>query len=143
VDLVAQAGPGNRLPDPTNPMIILRDGKLLVVSAAIGDIHRESLARLLNVLDYGLAPQEALEAPTLLMPDVRGDEIVETVVEGGYGTAVVEGVRDMGQPLEEVNLTFNETILSRGFWVGIRIDTKSGDLSGGAPGLLGGFALGQ
>ena len=48
----------------------------------------------------------------------------------------------MGQPVEEVTLALNETILSRGLWVGIRIDDEEG-LEGGAPGLLGGYTLGQ
>jgi len=139
---VARAGPGVRLPDPTNPLIILRDGKPVLGSASIGDIHRETMQRLVSVLDHGMDPKSALDAPTLLSPSGDLAQIVERVSQGDFDERLLDAVRVMGQPVQALQLPFEEQMLARGWWVGIVIDPEAGTLDGGGPQLFGGHVEG-
>jgi gamma-glutamyltranspeptidase/glutathione hydrolase len=141
--LVARAGPGSRLPDPTNPLIILRDGKPVVGSACIGQIHLETMQRLVNILDHGMDPKSALDAPAFLAPyKVGAPDVVGRVAEGESDVALLDAVRAMGQPVEELRLPLEELALVRGWWVGIVLNPQTGTLEGAAPRLLGGYAEG-
>ncbi len=141
--LMARTGAGKRLPEPTNPLIILRDGRPVVGSACIGQIHVETMQRLVSILDFGLDPKAALDAPAFLAPDWEGwPQVVARVSKGEFDQELLDAVRDMGQPVQELRLPFDDLALVRGWWVGIVIDPETGVLQGGAPRLLGGYAVG-
>jgi gamma-glutamyltranspeptidase / glutathione hydrolase len=57
---IANAGPGNRLPDPIIPGFVFKDGKLLMGFSCTGSgILNQTFASLLNVLDFKMSSQEA------------------------------------------------------------------------------------
>lgn len=149
---VERAGPGNRLPVGINPLIILRDGVPVVASSSIGGgLHEETIQRLVNVLDYGMDPKTALDAPAFLAQswtipgrstlDPGAVQAVEQVAEGDFDDDLLEAVRGMGLLVEE--LSFEEAGMGAiGWWVGIVIDPETGSLEGGAPGPIGAYAEG-
>src|SRR5262249_37519229 len=66
---IAQAGPGNRLPDVMNPVMVTKDGQPKLASACIGaSLHETTIQHLVSVLDFGMAPHEAVDAPVFLNP---------------------------------------------------------------------------
>jgi len=140
--MMAQAGAGNRLPEPTNPVIILRDGQPVLASSCIGQVHGETMQRLVSVLDFGMGPRQALEAPWLMSPGGSFTQPVERVAEGQFDALLLEQVREMGQPVEELALTTDSLLMEVGYWIGVVIDPQAGTLQGAAPMILGGTALG-
>jgi Gamma-glutamyltransferase len=59
--------PGDRLPSMTAPTVVLRDGvaELVVGSAGSNRIRSALLQVIVNVLDRGMSPQDAVDAPRL------------------------------------------------------------------------------
>ena len=130
----------------------------MVASSSIGGgLHEETIQCLVNVLDYGMDPKVALDAPAFLAQDwtileqaqtSRGRsaldpgavQVVERVAAGDFDDDVLEAVRGMGLLVEE--LPFEEAGMAIGWWVGIVIDPETGTFEGGAPGRTGGYAEG-
>lgn len=142
--MMAQVEPGSRLPDPTNPGLVLKDGKPFMGFSSIGSgLHQRTIGGLISVLDFGLTPREAVDKPAL------GSFSFSALVEGATGPAAQEvGVGDfppefiaeveaLGQPIAENDAT-------RGYWIAIMIDPETGELHGASiRGLeLGGRAVG-
>lgn len=142
--MMAQAGPGKRLPDPTNPLIVMQAGKPVVASAGVGVVHIEALQRLLNLLDYGMDPQGALQAPRLLSTTWGQDlrQTTERVEAGQFDPALLQAVRDLGQPVEEFQGSILEKATERGWWIGVSIDPATGQMQGASPLTFGGYAEG-
>jgi gamma-glutamyltranspeptidase/glutathione hydrolase len=66
---IARAGPGNRLPEAMNPLIVLRDGVPFLASSCINyALHEETVQNLLKILDFGMLPKDALATPRFLCP---------------------------------------------------------------------------
>jgi gamma-glutamyltranspeptidase/glutathione hydrolase len=140
---ISQAGPGERLPDPINPMIVLKDGVPVFASSCTGQIHRESLQRMVSMLDFGYDPDRAQSAPTIVAPDFSLGETVERVAEDEFSSILLEDVRRMGQPIEVLEMTFENIIATRGLWIGVKIDPVNGSLLGSAPVILDGYVAGD
>ncbi len=142
--MMAQIEPGSRLPDPTNPGLVLRDGKPFMGFSSIGSgLHQRTIGGLISVLDFGLTPSEAVDKPALgsfsfnaLGEDASGPA-AQGVGVGDYPPEFIAEVEAMGQPIEENDAT-------RGYWIAIMIDPETGDLHGASiRGLaLGGRAVG-
>jgi gamma-glutamyltranspeptidase/glutathione hydrolase len=144
--LIARTVPGNRLPDPTNPLMILKNGKPVVASSAIGSaLNDATWICLTNILDSGMEPKQAADQPEIMGPyygisstgAFKPEPEKETLVEGDFPATVIDGVRQRGQALA---LLPNEpkSRAQRGYWIGIQIDPESGELKGGnTPGLNG------
>ncbi len=50
-DAIERAGPGRRLPETTNPVIVLKNGEPVLASSTIGSaLHEVTLQNLINVL---------------------------------------------------------------------------------------------
>lgn len=141
---ILSAGAGSRLPSPINPVIVLRDGQPVWASACIGSVHYETLQRLASVLAFDLDLLQAQQAPSLLAPRFEDGlvEIIEQVFPGELDQEVLQAVREMGQPVEEIPLTFNTYALGRGVLAAISIEARTGKLSGAVPAVFGGFAAG-
>src|ERR1017187_8976603 len=61
---IAEAGPGVRLPESTNPLLVLKGGKPVLASVAIGSaLHDATLENLINVLDFGMDPETSVNQP--------------------------------------------------------------------------------
>lgn len=142
--MMAQIEPGSRLPDPTNPGLVLKDGKPFMGFSSIGSgLHQRTIGGLISVLDFGLTPREAVDKPALgsfafsaLAEDASGPAAQDVGV-GDYPPEFIAEVEAMGQPIEENDAT-------RGYWIAIMIDPETGDLQGASiRGLaLGGRAVG-
>ena len=149
---IARAGPGNRLPIETNPVLITRDGKPVLVSSSIGmGVHEQTYQAIVNILEYGLDPKAAAESPQVLRPMSGGldralgaaieNAAAQTVEEGAFDAGLLERVRVMGQPMLEVSSA--EASGWRGYWVGIHIDPETGIRRGAVSPYFDGWAFGQ
>lgn len=140
---ISQAGPGERLPDPINPMIFLKDGEPVFASSCTGQIHRESLQRMVSMLDFGYDPDSAQRAPTIIAPDFSLGKAVERVAEDEFSSVLLDDVRRKGQQIEELEMIFENIIATRGIWIGVKIDPVNGSLQGSAPEILDGYVAGD
>jgi gamma-glutamyltranspeptidase / glutathione hydrolase len=137
---IASAGPGVHLPEPTNPLMVLKGGKPVLASAAIGSpLHQVTLQNLINVLDFGMDPKTSVDQPNtrgfahgLTVTGAGKPEYEKEVVgDGDFSRAVLDGVRARGQAIKIVYENDQ-----RGYWVGIQIDPQTHKLMGGVTGRL-------
>jgi len=122
---VAKAGPGNRLGIGMSPLIFLRDGKAALGSAAVGGgLHAKTLQVLVNILEFGMDPQTAVDTPAFVGWNVGAveNDTFDPKVLAGLGEFGVKKVKPVSP---------QEASRSRGYWVGIQIDPKSRQLKGG------------
>jgi gamma-glutamyltranspeptidase / glutathione hydrolase len=122
---IAATQPGARLADPTNPGLIVKDGQPYMGFGSIGSgLHIRTLACLLNVLDFGMTPQQAIDSPSL--GSFTFDEASKlTVGVNEFPTDFLQAVGQLGQEVIEDNPM-------RGYWLGIQLDPKTQQLNGGA-----------
>jgi gamma-glutamyltranspeptidase/glutathione hydrolase len=129
VSAVAATKPGERLPDPTNPGIVMKGGKPYLGFSSIGaGLHQRTTAALISVLDFGMTPQQAINAPafgnTAFTADGSGGP--QTFGKGDLSADMIDQLAKLGMPIVEEDST-------RGYWIGILIDPETGELLGGAP----------
>lgn len=134
--------PGARVPHEMNPVIVLRDGRPVLASSSVGGgLHEASLQALHNVLDHGMNPKEAAEAPAFMSwvfgPDEVGRPQIENqgVPAGAFPRDVLDYARSLGQPILE--LESEEQGRYRGYWVGILREADGVLEAGTSPGLNG------
>jgi len=141
--LIHKIGPGARIPDPTSPLIVVRDGKPLLSASCIGGgLHEAMLQAVINVLDFGMDPKKAVETPHFMTPVMLPSEAYkQSIGEGDFPDQVLDAVRAMGQELEIIPLARQS--LQPGYWIGIVIDPKTGILRGGVPPKLNGLVVGH
>lgn len=128
--IVAKAGPGNRLPDPTEQGLVLKDGKpvMAFTSMAMG-LHLETAQSLINYMDFGMTPKQASDAPSMLYPkmdiDFKKGTAKQTVrvMEGAFPDSLLEKV---GLPYLEIPP--EERRFAQGLWAGIARDPETGEL---------------
>ncbi|MCK4873073.1 MAG: gamma-glutamyltransferase [Phycisphaerales bacterium] len=134
--LIMDTGPGKRLPNATEPLIVLTEGRPVLAASAIGSaIDYETIKVLFNALDFGMNPKQAGDAAHVLASlDDR-----ERVLQDEYGEDLVLGVRDLGIELEVVDA--RSASRYRGYAVILAIDIETGILTGSAPTTYNGAAL--
>jgi hypothetical protein len=115
----------------------------VLVSSSIGSgLHQETLQCLSWVLDADRAPHAAIDEPSFLLPEYGPlGQSTGRVPEGEFEAALLEAIRALGQPIDEVDRDGQR--MSRGYWIGIRIDPATDALEGGSPGGLGGGGFGR
>jgi gamma-glutamyltranspeptidase/glutathione hydrolase len=130
-DAIQRAGPGRRLPDATSPLIITRDGKPILASTAIGGgLHQRNLQVFANIFEFGMDVQSAVDAPAFMLPEWTENRAVAQVDRGTFDPKVLDEVRALGQPVKELPLDQSHMVF--GFWAGIAIDPKAGNLRAAA-----------
>jgi len=134
--LISATGPGKRMPTQTDPVIVLKDGRPVLATSAIGAaIDCDTLRVLFSALDFGMDPREALDAAGVLgAVDER-----ERVTEGEYSEALIEAVAELGMELEVVDGPTAGRF--RGSGVMLAIDPETGRVTGCASALSNGGAL--
>jgi gamma-glutamyltranspeptidase/glutathione hydrolase len=144
--LVAAAGPGGGVAHNMSPAIAMRAGRPVLAADAVGGgLHEVMLQNLLNVLAYGLSPEQAVEAPVFgsfaWSGDLAGspDYLAQTVREGAFPEELLAEVRALGQPIEVDDGRFAS---SRGYWIGVRLDPETRRLEGAVTPDLNGWAIG-
>ena len=144
---IAKAGPGARLPGPADLIIVLKEGKPVLASAAIGvALAQATLQNLVNILEFGMDPKTSADQPNTEGPyfglnpngTSRPEMDQETVAEGEFSQAVLDGVRARGQAIKVVDRNYGQ----RGYWIGIQIDKGAHMLAGGVTPFSTGMAEG-
>jgi gamma-glutamyltranspeptidase/glutathione hydrolase len=126
-EAMKRAGPGNRLPDPMSPLVVVRQGKPVLASSAIGaGLHQKNIQALAGVLEFGLDAQAAVDAPAFLLPQADGARSVARVRQGAFDKKVLDAVRERGQQLKVVSV--REDAIYRGYWIGVQIEPAAGRL---------------
>jgi gamma-glutamyltranspeptidase/glutathione hydrolase len=122
---VAAAGPGRRLPDPTNPGLVLKGGKPVMAFGSIGaGLHIRTVGSLIGVLDFGLTPQQAINEPSIGCFEMGSIQRL-TVGSKEFAPEFLQAVRDLGQDVIESDPM-------RGYWIGIQVDPVTRELHGGS-----------
>lgn len=122
---IAATGSGRRLPDPTNPGLVAKNGKPVMTFGSIGSgLHIRTIGSLVAVLDFGLTPQQAINEPSIGCFEFGGIDKL-TVGTGEFSPQFLQALRDLGQDVIE-----NDPL--RGYWIGIQIDPATRELHGGA-----------
>jgi len=134
--LIADTGPGRRLPTQTEPVIALKEGRPVLAASLIGTaIDYDTIRVLVNALDFGMDPRDALDAPAILAPVDETDR----ATAGEYPDELIRAVAELGLPLEVVEPRLARRF--RGSGVMLALDPDTGRMSGGASALLNGGAL--
>jgi gamma-glutamyltranspeptidase/glutathione hydrolase len=116
---MARVGAGKRMPNGMNPMSLVRDGKPVLGSSAVGGgLHYKTLQALACILDFDMAPQCAVDTPAFLP---NGFE------EGTFDPKVLEDVKALGM---KVNVLSRKE-LQPGYWVGVQVNPSNRQLVGG------------
>lgn len=101
--LIASVGPGTKLPEPDNPLIVLRDGKPVLASSCIGaGLHEVALQGVIDVLDFGMTPDQAVRMPGLRKNWPLGEPLRLPVGEGGFPDSTLRALRQRGFDVEPV-----------------------------------------
>lgn len=131
---IAAIGGGARLPNTTNPLIVLKGGKPILASAAIGSaLQMVTVENLINILDFGMEPKSAVEQPNTLGPNLgmvtnappKPEYEKETFREGEFSESVLDQLRERGQPVKVINDHTQD-----GYWIGIQLDPAARKLKG-------------
>jgi len=101
---LALTGPGKRLPGPTNPVIVFKNGKPYLAGSSMGSgVHSKTTQCMISVLDFGMNPEQAIEAPYLMYPEYsRAGEVTERVLKGAFKPDVMKDVRKLGLKIKEL-----------------------------------------
>ena len=118
----------------------------MLASSTIGSgLHEVTLQNLINVLDLGMDPQRAVNQPNFQGPflgiQMAGPpqrQPTKEVLDRGFADRVIAGLKKRGQDIYE---GLNGATQS-GYWIGIRIDPRTYELSGGATRRLNSFVEG-
>ncbi|HUU51380.1 MAG TPA: gamma-glutamyltransferase [Candidatus Heimdallarchaeota archaeon] len=138
--LIAAVGPGVYLPDPTNPLLVLKDGKPYLASSSIGSgLHSVTVQNLHNVLEFDMDPKTSVDTTNFLSM-YWYDMTKQQILVDSFPDEMLNKVREMGQELKIV--TKDEWRLGLGYWVGIKINQDTGKLEGAVSGILNGHAEG-
>ena len=129
---ITKAGPGERLPDPTSPLIVTRDGKPVITIGSIGSgLHYKTLCALTSMLDFGKNPKEAIDIGCL-MDSFAPLGNIQAIGKGEFDPALIKQVETMGQKFRVDDEKRMGT--GRGYIVVIRIDPETGRVEGACPG---------
>ena len=141
---IAQTGPGQRLPEETNPTIVIRDGQPVIVASTIGMVHQRLLSALYPMLTYDTPIVQASAWQGVLFPDFtvfNQKGIIERVLQGEYETGLLDQVRAMGMKIEEIPEVDHHAY--RGYWVGLQRSPDADTWEGVTSMYLNGAVIGH
>ena len=129
--LIAEVGPGNRLPETGQPIIVLDGGDrpVLASNTAGNWLPGATLQFLFNALVMGMDPARAINTPQLWRPELVDGRVVQQVGRGDFDPALIEAVRNLGVAVEVLDEA--EHYGQSSYLIGVAIDRESGRLSGG------------
>jgi gamma-glutamyltranspeptidase len=139
--------PGDRLPDTTNPVIVLKNDKPYLASSCTGlALHQDTMSNLVNVLDFGMDLKKSIDTPYFMGPYfgslLGGGQVpqiyMEVLAEGEFDENLVKAVVAKGQAIKLIP----KNQAGVGYWVAIQIDPKTGKRVGVAPPLMNGDVVG-
>jgi len=124
---IAQVEPGGRLPSPTETGVLLRDGEPVLGFASMGSgLHQRTFQGLMNVTQYGMSVEEAINGPDFFLPLTDPTTFQQTfrVIAGGFPQQVLEGTGYAYQEIAPADVRFG----GEGIWVAISRDPDTGEL---------------
>jgi gamma-glutamyltranspeptidase / glutathione hydrolase len=144
---IARIKPGDRLPEETYPIIVLKNGKPYLASSCTGSAtHQNTMSNLVNVLDFGMDLKKSIDTPNFLGPyfgSPLGGGVpqlyMEVLAEGEFDENLVKAVVNKGQAIK---LLPKPQTGGFGYWVAVQIDPKTGKRVGVAPPLMNGEVVG-
>jgi gamma-glutamyltranspeptidase / glutathione hydrolase len=125
---IAQVGPGRRLYEATNPVLVLKNERPVLASTAIGSgLHQVTIQNLLNVLEFNMDPREAIRQPNTRGPHLGPgtDYRPEAVGSREFPVSLLDEVRERGQPITEVG-RYDQL----GYWAAVQINEEDPRLVG-------------
>jgi gamma-glutamyltranspeptidase/glutathione hydrolase len=136
---------GGQIPLLNNsPVIVTRDGKLVLAIGTPGGegIGQTQLQALINVLDFGMPIQVAIEAPRFILdaePNFyRAGATITVAMEGRVATQARKRLQAMGHTLR----LLPEFTPAVGGMQGILVNLGKGTMAGGADPRRAGYAIG-
>jgi gamma-glutamyltranspeptidase/glutathione hydrolase len=123
--LISEVGPGVRLPDPTEPLIIAKDGVPVAALSSIGSgLHQKTIATLINLIDFGMGIKEAVDEPSWHLPEFSATGLgAQQIFEGDFCNHLIDGTRELGLDLKVVPKGLASRA-PRGYVVGASIDAE-------------------
>ena len=87
--------PGKRVTSSMSPIIVEKDGKPVFCVGLVGGvkIFPSALQAIVNIIDHGMTPQEAVEAPRVW---TLGEDLE---MEPGFSEATIDGLKTLGHPI--------------------------------------------
>ena len=143
--VVAAAGPGGRVADPTEVGILTSDGRPVLAFASMATgLHQQTFQSLFNVIHFDMDVKAALDAPAFFLPRPMGDmtsteqppKWVVRVMSGDFDEAVLKA---SGLPVEQ--LPAEQRRYTQGLWAGISRDPETGHLISASHPYTNGSAL--
>ncbi|MEQ8955813.1 MAG: gamma-glutamyltransferase, partial [Gammaproteobacteria bacterium] len=141
--IIAKAGPGNRLPGAIEIGLAFKDDEPVLAFASMSmGLHLETFQSLTNVLGFGMTPKQALDAPSILSPQIESisdmSSLSQTVrvMEGEFSEELMEAT---GLPYKWMQPA--DRRYSQGLWVGITRDPETGELNAASHYYTNGQAL--
>lgn len=137
---IAPLKPGDRLPDPTEVGILLKDGRPVLAFASMATgLHHQTLQSLTNVMDFGMNIKEAVDAPSLFLPGSDSSMPPKhhlRVMQGAFPREVLDG---SGLPYEE--LPADARRMTQGLWIAVTRDPATGAVTAVSPPYANGRAF--
>ncbi|MFY0535206.1 gamma-glutamyltransferase [Nannocystis pusilla] len=136
-------GPGKTPLLNNSPVVVLRDGQLAFVFGTPGGetIGQIELQVLLNLVDFEMPVQQAIEAPRLVLkarPNFyKPGAAISVNIEGRVPAATIDALAEMGHHVEVL-----PGWGSLGHVQAIRVDPKTGAMTAGADPRRTGYAMG-
>lgn len=117
---ILEQGPGKRLPDGMEPLIISRNGKPVLALSSVGSgLHQATNSVLFNIMDFNMGLKEAIDAPSLHVPKYIASGIsIPQVYKGDFSDELLTGVKELGLEVEVIPTTGG----SPGWVIGAMID---------------------
>ncbi len=142
--LINETVPGDRLPDPTEPLIVMKDGQPVAAISSIGaGLHAKTMTSLINLLEYDRDIKSSIDAPSMHLPEF-GDNGMATqrVFAGDFSEELINGVKELGLRII-VQASGIKSREGRGYVVGASIDPSTGKRAAVATDVLNATAMGQ
>ncbi len=141
--LIAEVGPGNRVPETGQPILVLdRAGRPVLASNTAGSwLPGATLQFLFNALVVGMDPAQAINTAEFWRPELIDGRVTQQVGRGDFDPTLLDAVRDLGVPVAVLDEA--EHYGQSSYVIGVAIDPDSGTLSGGIPKPFNGIVAAQ
>jgi gamma-glutamyltranspeptidase/glutathione hydrolase len=110
---IQKTGPGNPLPDTTNPVLVTKEGSPYLAASCIGsDLHTAMVQNVFNVIQFHMSTDMAFDSPKILS---LGSQMRQRIPGNVFPQALLDAVQAMGIPIELVD------DLGSHYWIGVRL----------------------